>query len=178
MICPKCNTEYREAFVRCADCDVELVRAAPEVLLAPDLNHGVRPEDEDPFCEFWRGEDPRVHAELCGLLAEAAIRYRTAELQDHVFNRLRFPEFRIAIPFSTFERAEKLVDEAYGSEEAADSVMHPTEEYRPEFRRLIGLSFRDKFPPRGSGDGWKRGHLAPEDREEKQDEGELPREDR
>lgn len=26
MICPKCESEYREGFYRCADCDVELVQ--------------------------------------------------------------------------------------------------------------------------------------------------------
>ncbi len=133
--------------------------------------------DEDPFCEFWRGEDPRVHAELCGLLAEVAIPYRTAELQDHVFNRLRFPEFRIAIPFSFFDKAEKLVAEAYGSGEAAESVMHPTEENRPEFHRLIELPFKKKFPevepedrPSGWGGTWKRDYFATEAAEDKEDD--------
>ena len=29
MICPKCKTEYREGFYRCADCDVALVEEGP-----------------------------------------------------------------------------------------------------------------------------------------------------
>ena len=27
MICPTCNSEYREGFTRCSDCDVDLVEA-------------------------------------------------------------------------------------------------------------------------------------------------------
>jgi hypothetical protein len=35
MICPKCETEYREGFTRCADCDVDLVAELDEMALAP-----------------------------------------------------------------------------------------------------------------------------------------------
>ena len=146
MICPECNAEYREGFLCCANCGLPLIPANSGSLVAPQsANKEGAANDEDPFCEFWRGEDPRLHAELCGLLAEALIPYRTAELQDHLFNRLRFPEFRIAIPFSAFEGAEELVAEAYGSGEAADSVMHPTEENRPEFQKLINLPLEEKL---------------------------------
>ena len=27
MICPECKAEYREGYTRCADCDIELVKA-------------------------------------------------------------------------------------------------------------------------------------------------------
>ena len=30
MICPQCETEYREGFTRCADCDVDLIDVALE----------------------------------------------------------------------------------------------------------------------------------------------------
>jgi hypothetical protein len=29
MFCPKCKTEYREGFSRCADCDVDLIPELP-----------------------------------------------------------------------------------------------------------------------------------------------------
>jgi len=29
MVCPECGGEYREGFIRCADCDVELVEELP-----------------------------------------------------------------------------------------------------------------------------------------------------
>lgn len=31
MICPKCNTEYRDGFYACADCSVPLVVKLPEI---------------------------------------------------------------------------------------------------------------------------------------------------
>ena len=30
MICPNCGSEYREGFLRCADCDVDLIQATVE----------------------------------------------------------------------------------------------------------------------------------------------------
>ncbi|MGB6899385.1 MAG: hypothetical protein WBE12_12370, partial [Candidatus Acidiferrum sp.] len=42
--------------------------------------------EEDPFCSFWKGDDPRVHAELCGLLDEQGIPYKTIRRHDHLFN--------------------------------------------------------------------------------------------
>jgi len=35
MFCPKCRTEYREGFYKCADCDIELVQELPEVPAEP-----------------------------------------------------------------------------------------------------------------------------------------------
>ena len=30
MICPNCGSEYREGFLRCADCDVDLIQTTEE----------------------------------------------------------------------------------------------------------------------------------------------------
>jgi hypothetical protein len=143
MFCPNCKAEYRQGFSHCADCDVDLVEAAPGALVAPSIDSSA--ETEDPFCEFWRGEDARVRGELSDILSEQEIPIRTFEWQDHLFNRTRLPIFRIAVPFSMFERAEKAVTEAYGSAEEADSVMNPTEANRPEFRRLLELPLHEKL---------------------------------
>lgn len=35
MICPECETEYREGFTRCSDCDVDLVAELEATALAP-----------------------------------------------------------------------------------------------------------------------------------------------
>src|SRR5260221_9756443 len=113
MICPKCRAEYRQGFTVCADCHVALVEprelaaargAEParfdgagreRVADAGETAHKVeesagwepagRPGDpnEDPFCSFWKGNDPRVHAELCTVLDEADIPHKTAFRQDH-----------------------------------------------------------------------------------------------
>ncbi|MGB2590728.1 MAG: hypothetical protein WBG02_18215 [Candidatus Acidiferrum sp.] len=73
--------------------------------------------DEDPFCAFWSGDDPRVHAELCELLDKERIPHRTVSRADHLFHISKYPALQLGIPFSQFERAEALVKEAYGGGE-------------------------------------------------------------
>jgi hypothetical protein len=122
MFCPICKAEYREGFTRCADCDVELVYELPAAAIIP--HEAVAPGDpeEDPFCSFWKGDDPRVHAELSGLLDGMGIPYKTIRRQDHLFNINTSSAFELGIPFSLFDRAEVAVKEAYGDEEAIQPV--------------------------------------------------------
>jgi hypothetical protein len=143
MYCPQCKAEYRQGFTRCADCDVQLVQD-----LASSSDAAA---DKDPFCQFWKGEDPRVFAELCAVLEESGIPYRKVEWQDHLFNTMRFPEFRLAVPFSKFEKAEQAVVEAYGSTEEADNAMYPTTENREGYRELISWTHEEKWKQRGRG---------------------------
>jgi hypothetical protein len=97
---------------------VELVEVFPGTLVAPERDtaedHG---EQEDPFCEFWRGDDPRLQGELCQVLEEAGIPVRTLQLND-VLSMVGIPSrqaiFRVGVRFSMFERAEKAVGEAFG----------------------------------------------------------------
>jgi hypothetical protein len=114
MICPQCKAEYRPGFTVCADCDVPLVAQLP----TPPSGPANSPEPgEDPFCAFWKGDDPRIHAELCELLDEQGIPHKTVRRADHLFNLNSRSAFQIGIPFSCFERAEAAIKEAYGSEE-------------------------------------------------------------
>jgi hypothetical protein len=117
MICPQCKAEYRPGFTRCTDCDVDLVwephyAQAPE---SPAANPG--DPNEDPFCSFWKGEDSRLHAELCGVLDEAGIAHNTVYRRDHLFNLSNFPAYEIGVPFSLYEKAEAAVKEAYGTQD-------------------------------------------------------------
>jgi hypothetical protein len=118
MICPECKAEYRPGFTRCADCDVELVWEQPESAASP-AQGAVAPGDpnEDPFCSFWKGDDPRIHADLCEVLDEAGIPHNTVFRRDHLFNLNNFPAYQIGVPFSLFEKAENVVKEAFGSAE-------------------------------------------------------------
>ena len=120
MICPQCKAEYRDGFTVCADCDVPLVYAdrLSDHALAPPATP-IEPGDpeEDPFCVFWTGEDPRLHVELCAILDEEHIPHRTLRRQDHLFNINTKNAFTLGIPFSCFERAETAVKEAYGSDD-------------------------------------------------------------
>jgi hypothetical protein len=119
MFCPQCKAEYRPGFTRCADCDVELANDPPEYALAGQVP-AADPGDpnEDPFCSFWKGEDARVHAELCEVLEEARIPHKTVFRRDHLFNLSNYAAYQVGVPFSLFEKAEKAVQEAFGTEGA------------------------------------------------------------
>jgi hypothetical protein len=139
MFCPQCKAEYRQGFTRCADCDVELVYELPgEALVAPEPATAPGDPDEDPFCAFWSGDDPRIHAELCELLDKESIPHKTVRREDHLFRISRYAEFQIGIPFSQFEKAEAVVKEAYGSDaEPEDAALMPYEKQRVGSPRTI-----------------------------------------
>jgi hypothetical protein len=113
MFCPQCRAEYRPRFTRCADCDLNLVDKLPAQAIVAQAPVDPEDSDEDPFCSFWKGEDPRIHAELCGLLTQQNIPYKTFRRADHLFNISAKTQFEIGIPFSQFEKAEAAVKEAY-----------------------------------------------------------------
>ena len=121
MFCPQCNVAYRSGFTRCSDCGVDLVEDPPHFALAgaaPPAEPG--DPNEDPFCSFWKGQDARVHAELCEVLEQAGIPHKTVYRSDHLFNFSNFPAFEVGIPFSMFDKAEKLIQETYGTDEVED----------------------------------------------------------
>ena len=117
MICPECKAEYRPGFTRCADCDVELVWEQAEASSSPFGAAEPGDPNEDPYCSFWKGDDPRIHADLCEVLDEAGIPHNTVFRRDHLFNLNNFPAYQIGVPFSLFEKAENVVKEAFGSAE-------------------------------------------------------------
>jgi hypothetical protein len=120
MFCPQCKAEYRQGFTHCADCDVDLVWELPKTDI--ELRERSEPGDpnEDPFCSFWKGEDPRVHAELCTVLDEAGIPHHTVFRRDHLFNLRNYPAYELGVPFSMFAPAENAVKEAYGADDVLD----------------------------------------------------------
>jgi len=121
MFCPQCCVEYRRGFTHCTDCDVDLVDELSEV-------HAASPGDpsEDPFCEFWKGDDPRLLTELCAVLDDAGIPHRTVSRVDRLFNIKRDSTFRVGVPFSLYEKAERAILEAFGADERTGSIAVPT----------------------------------------------------
>jgi hypothetical protein len=125
MYCPQCKAEYRQGFTRCADCDVDLVHEPPPAAhgfgtAGETGSHGE--DSDDPFCSFWRGDDPRIHAELCELLNEEGIPHKTVRREDHLFNLNSKSGFQIGIPFSQFEKAEAAIKDAYGTEDEQEDA--------------------------------------------------------
>jgi hypothetical protein len=130
MFCPICKAEYRQGFTRCADCEAELVHELPSAaIVAPSSDDSdFADSDEDPFCSFWKGDDQRIHAELCELLSDEGIPYKTFRRAEHLFNISPKILFEIGIPYSQFEKAEAAVKEAYetsGEMEARDTKASP-----------------------------------------------------
>ena len=120
MYCPQCNAEYRPGFTHCADCDVDLVNEPPHFASTGRAPADPGDPNEDPFCSFWKGEDARVHAELCEVLEEAGVPHKTVFRRDHLFNLSNYPGYEVGVPFSLFEKAEKAVQEAFGTEGAEE----------------------------------------------------------
>jgi len=133
MFCPQCKAEYRPGFTHCVDCQVDLVEELPQTALELRPRSAPGDPNEDPFCSFWKGEDARVHAELCSVLDEARIPHNTVFRRDHLFNLRNYPVYEVGVPFSFFEKAENAVKEAYGS---IDDPMEAATK-SPEGLRLI-----------------------------------------
>ena len=166
MICPKCKAEYRRGFTRCADCDVELVdRQEGE---SAESETAIPGSTDDPFCYFWQGEDPRIHAEICQLLNDQNIPHKTIRRQDHLFNLSSKSAFQVGVPYSLFEKAEAIVAEAYGSDD--ERIPEATEE-KPsplELPESTGFNMspgggisRDWYPEDASVEVWSSDYLSP-----------------
>ena len=85
--------------------------------------------NKDPFCAFWKGDDPRIHAELCSVLDEAGIRHNTVYRKDHLFNLSNYATFQVGVPASRFEEAENAIRDAFAPDsaegDAADALTPP-----------------------------------------------------
>jgi len=162
MICPQCRAEYRQGFTRCADCDVELVNEPSWAAhgLGATVEAGLPAEDpEDPFCAFWQGDDPRIHAELCELLTEVDIPCKTIRREDHLFNLNSISGFQIGIPFSQFEKAEAAIKDAYAAEDAQKDAARLL-----PYEKIYTLAGRGAFPwrPALTGFTWADGSRGEE----------------
>ena len=140
MFCPQCQAEYRQGFTHCADCDVDLVWELPKAAIELRTAVAAGDPNEDPFCSFWKGEDPRVHAELCTVLDEAGIPHHTVFRRDHLFNLTNLAAYEVGVPFSLFERAENAIKEAYGTDDVedvgAEELKGLLQDRPQQFRRL------------------------------------------
>lgn len=67
MFCPECESEYREGFVRCSDCDVALVEDLDAIPGAEAMSTALAPLTQSAASDFI--------AELLDRLEKAAIPY-------------------------------------------------------------------------------------------------------
>jgi hypothetical protein len=139
MICPACQAEYRDGFTVCADCNVPLVLHLRTPPGSPDMDNAAENEnqqshaneEEDPFCAFWEGEDPRICADLCSVLEEAQIPYRLLRREAKLFRISSASQIKLGVPFSHYQRAEAIVVEAFGGTAETKMLLWPTDEDCP-----------------------------------------------
>jgi len=160
LYCPNCGAEYREGFSSCSDCHVLLVHEPQHDFRQESVPEPGDP-NKDPFCAFWQGDDPRIHAELCGVLEEAGIQHKTVYRKDHLFNLANYPTFQVGVPASRFEDAENVIHEAFPSDsredESANSLILPRllpDDRKNQIRKLPEmLSTGENIPgPEAPGD--------------------------
>ncbi len=152
MFCPQCQAEYREGFTVCADCDVPLVTSPPTAVTDDEEDRPENgdapasiPEGDDPYCAFWEGEDTRIFAEVCTVLDEASIPYRSLRYDSQIFRISPYSKMKIGVPFSQFEKAELAVVDAFGGTAETKRLLWPAEQNRPEYVALVGLPLEDKL---------------------------------
>src|SRR5271168_3012976 len=169
MICPQCHAEYRDGFTVCADCEVPLVTSSRTAVTddAEDLPEGgdapaSTTESDDPYCAFWEGEDTRIFAEICTVLDEADIPYRSLRHDSQIFRISPNSKMRIGVPFSQYEKAELAVVNAFGGEAETKKLLWPDEEDSPEYTALVRLPLdvklhSERTPAVNSPQAWDAG---------------------
>jgi hypothetical protein len=105
MICPSCESEYRDGFTRCADCDVDLVNVLPEPELPRVL--GLKQTD-DPALVASLAE--ALESATIGYVVEAGTALEIADDED-VPDTPRPWRARIWVIAGQFDRAAAIVDE-------------------------------------------------------------------
>jgi hypothetical protein len=110
MICPECGSEYREGYVRCGSCEIDLIEPTP-----------VEPEIE--LVKVYETGNPALIPVVESLLDDAGIEYMTKNesIQD-LFGWGRFPSsISYAIGPVEFYVREDAADEARAIVETLES---------------------------------------------------------
>src|SRR5436190_21784483 len=70
MFCPRCKAEYRLGFIRCADCDIELVDHLPEERVPEEREDVIDSHDRraPDFVVVATAHDPIEEGQICSFL--------------------------------------------------------------------------------------------------------------
>lgn len=118
MFCPLCQSEYREGFTRCLECNSPLVQSLDD----PSLT-------DDPIVQLFGGVDEPSFNITLDVLREAGIPFHAAASDRKFLNSsLGSPEFKILIRQSDRERADHAIEEAFGGAPTEDEMALPAEE--------------------------------------------------
>jgi hypothetical protein len=105
MFCPKCRTEYRPGFTRCADCDVDLVDSLPSQ---------PAPADDDRAVVVWSGNDPVAFGAALAAMQTENIPHHVISAHDQYASVAPFhvPQYEILVPSEDVSRAEDVIRKA------------------------------------------------------------------
>ena len=96
MFCPECKAEYRPGFVRCKDCDVELVDFLPS---EPEITKST---DDSPYVAVANAHGPLEEGQISSFLEAHGIpvQVQGAELRglSDVYNSLGHRGIEILVP--------------------------------------------------------------------------------
>jgi hypothetical protein len=149
MICPLCRAEYRQAFTRCADCDVDLVASFP--IRGEFDEHRALSSADQPLEKVWSGDDQQSCVSICARLRNADIRYRVSE-QNRQDLRARERSFVIFVSPSDLQMATEIANE--GVFDFDDSE---------EDQAIMELPARDDLPVEEVHGDWNPKNWYPED---------------
>jgi len=106
MFCPKCKTEYREGFYKCADCEVDLVYELPAEV--PEYNNQDDEVECGNFVELLRAYNDGEIAFLKSLLDTTDIPYHFRSSAFRI-SRLEQPPAILMIEESHMDEANELL---------------------------------------------------------------------
>jgi hypothetical protein len=116
MYCPECQSEYRQGFTRCADCDVDLVYGLETTASAANVG--------DDFRVIWRSVDQQSCVSVCYQLQDLGISYKVAETPGALGPNMRIAKrFELAVSSADCERAKS----ALGIEEDPPATLSEAE---------------------------------------------------
>jgi hypothetical protein len=111
MFCPICKAEYRLGFIRCSDCNVDLVERLPD-----DKDDSGSPSGVDPQTSvaLWEGTDVNTYAAVRMALNDAGIYHREWEAKSSLWGAASRAPFTILIQKPDEEAARKILADISG----------------------------------------------------------------
>ncbi len=109
MICPECKSEYRQGFLTCSDCGVELVPTLPPEA-PPEAQTNDREHDYAEFSDLLSTLDQSYVSFIRSILdGEGIDHYVLGEHASHVF-ALPVPQI-VRVRDDQIERAREILDD-------------------------------------------------------------------
>lgn len=113
MFCPVCKSEYREGYVRCADCDVSLVDS---------LRDEAEPLDHAALACVWEGSDAHENSQVRDAIERERIPFRVQKARPNVLGLSNQTAEAIYVPHAMVEQARAAILETIGDEIGDDET--------------------------------------------------------